>query len=93
MSLLFTVEETFASEAGVIVVGYAPNPETPLPKQGDFVDVYNPNGSTFRVEVIGVDVKLSTRTCFGQKTVNRAMLVDRGEGVEVLTGAEIRRID
>jgi len=90
MSLLFTVEEMFASPAGVIVAGYAPDSETRLPKRGELVEVHNPDGSTFRVEVAGVDVTLSTRACFTEKTVNRAMLIGRNETVEVLAGAEIR---
>jgi hypothetical protein len=92
MSLLFTVEERFGSVAGVIVVGYAPDPETRLPKRGELVEVHNPDGSMLRAEVAGVDLTLSLRACFTEKTVNRAMLIRRDETVEVMVGAEIRSI-
>ena len=52
--------------------------------------MHNPAGSTFRVEIIDVDVEFSTRACFNEKTVNRAMLIDQNQAVEVLVGAEIR---
>lgn len=90
MSLLFTVELTFTTGTGLAIVGHAPHPETPLPKTGELVEVHNPNGSTLRVEVIDVDVPFSTRACFIEKTVNRAMLIAQNEAVEVLVGAEIR---
>lgn len=92
MSLLFTVEDTFTTGKGFAVVGYAPHPETPLPNEGELVEVHNPNGSTLRVEVIDVDVKFSTRACFTEKTVNRAMLIAQNEAVVVFIGAEIRRL-
>ena len=90
MGLLFTVEVTFTTGAGLAIVGYAPHPETPLPKTGELVEVHNPDGSTFRVEVIDVDVTFSTRASFTEKTVNRAMLIDQNEAVKVLMAAEIR---
>ena len=89
MSLLFTVVYTLSSERGVVVVGWASSPETPLPKKGEPAEVRNPDGSTFRVEVSDVDVTFSTRSCFTSKTANRAILIARGEGVSVLAGAEI----
>ncbi|HYV12280.1 MAG TPA: hypothetical protein VE980_15385 [Pyrinomonadaceae bacterium] len=92
MSLLFTVEDRFTTGKGLAIVGYAPHPETPLPNEGELVEVHNPDGSTFRVEVIDVDVEFSTRACFTEKTVNRAMLIGQNEPVEVLVGAEIRRL-
>jgi hypothetical protein len=58
----------------------------------ELVEVHNPGGSTFRVEVNDVDVAFSTRGCLTEKTVNRAMLIDQNEAVEVLVGAEIRRL-
>lgn len=90
MSLLFTVEDTRTSGTDLIVVGYAPNPDTPLPKKDEWVEVHNPEGSTFQVKVLGVDVTLAVRTCFTQKTVNRAIIIAQGESVSVMPGAEIR---
>ena len=92
MSLLFTVEDRFTTGKGLAIVGYAPHPETPLPNEGELVEVHNPDGSTFRVEVIDVDVEFSTRACFAEKTVNWAMLIGQNEPVEVFVGAEIRRL-
>jgi hypothetical protein len=89
MSLLFTVEDTFSSAVGVVVAGYAPHPETRLPKKGELVEVHNPDGSTFRVEIADVDVTFSTRSCFTEKTVNRMMLIDQGE---IVLGAEIHSL-
>ena len=39
-----------------------------------------------------MDVVFSTRACFAEKTVNWAMLIGQNEPVEVLVGAEIRRL-
>jgi hypothetical protein len=92
VSLLFTVEVTFTTGKGRAILGYAPHPETPLPNAGELVEVHNPEGSTFRVEVLDVDMEFFTQACFDEKTVNRAMLIAQNQAVKVLVGAEIRRL-
>ena len=92
MSLLFTVELTNSSDRGVTVIGNAPHPETPIPKKGELVEVRNPDGSTFLAEVSGMDVTFSSRSCFGQKTVKRAVLIEHHKTATVLAGAQIRSL-
>ena len=92
MSLLFTVELTNSSDRGLTVIGNAPHPETPVPKKGELVEVRNPDGSTFRAKVSDLDVTLSGRSCFGQKTVNRAVIIEHPESARVMAGAQIRSL-
>ena len=90
MSLIFTVEDTFVSEVGVVAVGFAPDPDTPLPIKGELVEIRNPDGSKFKGEVDEVDVRFSNRSCFSQKTVNRAVRFASSETIRVMVRAEIR---
>jgi len=90
MNLIFTVEETFVSDSGVVAVGFTPDPDTPLPKKADLVEIRNPDRSNFRVEIDDVDLTFSNRSCFSQKTVNRAVRFSKSEAVRVMARAEIR---
>ena len=90
MSLLFTVELANSSDRGVTVIGNAPHPETPVPEKGAFVEVRNPDGSTFRAEVSGWT--FSGGSCFGQKTVKRALVIEQDEAARVMAGAQIRSL-
>jgi len=90
MSLIFTVEDTFATDDGIVAVGYAPHPDIPLPKKGDLVEVDNPDGSNFRVKIADVDIKFSNRSCCSQKTVNRAVKFISTERIRIMVRAEIR---
>ena len=90
MITLFTVEDTFVLPRGLALVGYAPNPDTRLPVNGELVEVRNPDGSSSSVRVTDVDVTFSQRSCFTQRTVNRSVLLDQDPALKVQRGAEVQ---
>jgi hypothetical protein len=54
--------------------------------------VHNPDRGLLRAEIADVELTFSTRSCFSEKTVNRAVLVGRGEATGMLAWAKVWRL-
>jgi hypothetical protein len=78
MELLFTVANVFSVERGLILAGFASTPDQRLSAAGELVEIRSTTGHRTVVNVIGIDWEFSTRSCFSARTLNRALLVERG---------------
>ena len=56
------------------------------------MEVHNPDGGRIRAEIAYVEMTFSTRSCFSGKTVNRAVLVERGEATGMQAWAKVWRL-